>query len=361
MKKNIRNFRFIILALLLFVIVGCSDGAGGNDVVEGDVADKEQSEELTEHTITDMDGREVTLPTEINKTVLLGPVPVLSTFVLAVGEGDTIVNGLPDSFANQNRWLYLPKFAPNLSEGPIMQGEGQDSNVEEILKADPDVVLVASKEEAELLADHGLPVVFLAWEKPEDVKETINLIGEIYNKEERATEYTTYFDESLEEVKEIVDSIPEEERVSVLNINLESLSLSHEISDWWITQAGGINVVSDELAIDHKKLSIEQVLAYDPDVLIVGVPEDIDEAKSSDQLQNLKAIKEDKLYSPPLGAHKWANRTSEQPLMVMWAAKHFYPEEFKDFDLIGEMKYFYDTFFDYELTDEEAENILAVE
>ena len=61
----------------------------------------------------------------------------------------------------------------------------------------------------------------------------------------------------------------------------------------------------------------------------------------------------------PMGAHTWANRTIEQPLTVLWAAKTFYPDEFKDLDLEKEVKNFYSKFFKFILSDTQVKEILS--
>lgn len=61
----------------------------------------------------------------------------------------------------------------------------------------------------------------------------------------------------------------------------------------------------------------------------------------------------------PIGAHVWGNRTVEQPLTVLWAAKHLYPEEFKDLNLEREVMSFYATIFGYPLSLEQAQDILS--
>lgn len=362
MHKRIKYFSFVILLLLTMIISGC---AGGSNQTKNEGKDQEdngkKSEEVqdtTEREITDMAGRKVTLPAEINKVVLVGPVPVLSTFVLAVGEGDKIINGLPESFAKQNRWKYLPKFAPNLGTEPSMQGETRDPNIEEILLADPDIVFSMDDQVVKLLEENGLPAVFLTWKEPEEVKDTIKLVGEIFNKQEQAVAYSTYFDETIAKVKKVVDKIPESEKVTALNTNFTNMSQPHEIAEWWIEQAGGISVTGESAEIASKGFTIEQLLEWDPEVIIVAKPGEIDDMKSDDRYENLKAVKSDRIYSTPLGAHIWANRTSEQPLMVLFSAKQMYPDLFADVKLEEELMYFYQTFFQYDLTEAEAQEIL---
>ena len=48
----------------------------------------------------------------------------------------------------------------------------------------------------------------------------------------------------------------------------------------------------------------------------------------------------------------------EQPLTVLWAATHFFPAEFHGVDMIGEMQAFYQRFFHFAMTAEQAQEIL---
>jgi iron complex transport system substrate-binding protein len=51
--------------------------------------------------------------------------------------------------------------------------------------------------------------------------------------------------------------------------------------------------------------------------------------------------------------------TSEQPLVLIWAAKTLYPDTFEDVDIPMEMKKFYRTFCNYEIPDSEVDYILS--
>ena len=44
--------------------------------------------------------------------------------------------------------------------------------------------------------------------------------------------------------------------------------------------------------------------------------------------------------------------------MVMYVAQILHPDLFEDLDMVEEVKYFYSTFFGYELTDEQAGYLL---
>jgi iron complex transport system substrate-binding protein len=72
----------------------------------------------------------------------------------------------------------------------------------------------------------------------------------------------------------------------------------------------------------------------------------------------MKAVQTKRVYTVPVGVHTW-HRTVEQPLMLLWAAKTFFPEQFGALGLKAETKQFFREFFDYQLTDEQTSEILS--
>ena len=339
----------VLLAISCIFVAGCGK-------------DKAVDKITTTRTIVDMMGREVTLPPEINSVATIGPGPVLNSLVFAVGEGDMIINGLPD-FARTERWKYQHKFAPNITNQPVVQTSDFQPNVEELLKLKPDVVFTMEAKGscepiAELLTNAGMPTVCLVWTEPEEVKQAISLIGEVLNQEARAQEYSKYFDDTIARVNKAVDTIPEDKHPRVLHCNIQSMTAPHAITEWWVSQAGGDSVTKEVRVAENIEFSVEQLLKWDPQVIIVSSPDQVDLLYNDSRFKGISAVKNRQVFPTPVGAHIWGNRTSEQPLMLLWAAKIFYPEAFKDLDLESELISFYKQFFNYSMTREEAREIL---
>ena len=347
------------------LLVGVLSGCHQNDVVEDDVIKLEESNENNKEKkssgirkITDMVGREVEIPEHIESVANVGSVGVLNGFVFLFGEGDKISNGLPPKFTKTDRWKYHSIMYPSLTDKPIVEDGSGTVTMEEIVEISPDVVFTMDEKTATSLEDKGLKTVVLEWKKPEDMKKVVSLLGEIFEKEDIAKEYSIYFDESLKKISEIAEKIPEDKRVRVLNTSLESLSLPHVVADWWIEAAGGVSMSKDLGDLETKTYNLEQLHEWNPDILIVSSDKDEDIAYEDEAFNDIKAVQDKRVYTTPIFAHVWANRTIEQPLTVMWAAKVFYPEEFKDLNMTEELKNFSSKFFKYNLTDEECKDIL---
>jgi iron complex transport system substrate-binding protein len=307
--------------------------------------------------VTDMSGRTVQLPRQIERVVTLGSLPVINSFVFTLGEGRTIVNGLGD-FA-QPHWKYQTVFAPHLAKLPTVQQPNRDPNVEAILLARPDVVLTMHRASVDLLKGAGIPVVFLAWREPEDVKACMALLGDVFRKPEAAAKYRRYFDDTLARVAGPLKGLPATARPTVLYFHPATLTQPRLIAEWWIPAAGGISVTNDGRTAESRSFSLEQILRWDPDVLIVTGPKDVAAVTTDPTFKQLKAVRAGRVYVVPVGAHTWANRTAEQPLTVLWAARTFFPDRFPSLNLAVETKAFYREFFGHELTDAQVAEILS--
>lgn len=307
--------------------------------------------------VTDMAGRTVALPPRIERVVTLGSLPVLNSFVFAMGEARTIQNGLAD-FARPH-WKYQSVFAPQVAGQPTMQQPNREPNVEAILLARPDVVLTMHRESVAPLEQRGIATVFLAWREPQDVKACMTLLGEVFDRQEAARRYNRYFDETLARVAKALDGVPAGARPTVLYLQPETLTQPRLIAEWWIPAAGGISVTADGRTAESRTFSLEQVVLWDPDILIVTGPKDVAFVGQDRVFRQLKAVRAGRVYVVPVGAHTWANRTAEQPLTVLWAAKTFHPQRFPALDLAAETKAFYRDFFGHDLTDAQVAEMLS--
>lgn len=304
-----------------------------------------------------MAGRRVLVPRTVERVATLGPVPVINSFVFLFGRGPAIVNGLPE-FARNGRFRFQTVFAPSLLREPSMQGPGREPDLEALLLAAPDVVFTMDRESIAPLERRGLRTVYLCWRQPEDVQRLIRLMGEVFGQRDRAEDYLRYFSATLERVRAGVRAIPPARRPRVLYCNVRRLTQEHLIAEWWIATAGGLSVTDNGRSAEAFTFSLEQMLAWDPDILIVSGWDDLKELYRDSRFSRMKAVRRHRVFVAPIGAHLWANRTSEQPLMLLWAARVISPKAFPALDLVQEARAFYARYFNYRMSPEEAREIL---
>ncbi|MFV0335518.1 MAG: ABC transporter substrate-binding protein [Tropicimonas sp.] len=307
--------------------------------------------------VTDMTGRVVTLPDEINSVITIGAVPVLNSFIFATGRADAIANDLPPWARNGGRHTWQYVFAPNLADNPQVEDAERTIGLETILTIGPDLAISFGQDVADLLEANGIPTVIPRVQNAEDVKATVALMGEVFGNETVGAEYAAWFDAAMADLKERLQGV--ETRPSVLYLNPLAMTQPHKVAEWWITQGGGDSVTNDGTDIEVRPLSTEFVLAADPDVLIVYTQDHITALKEDPNLSTLRAVQEGRMLAAPVGAHTWANRTAEQPLTVLWTASQLHPDLYPEEELVAKVREFYQTFYSIDLTDEDVRHILA--
>ena len=311
---------------------------------------------LESKTIVDMYGRTVSIPSTVHSVVTAGGTTAVNSFLFALGAQEFITNGLPGAIDGKN-WKMQTLFAPKLASLPTVSNGGPewDINVEALHTIAHDVVFVVNKNSAESLAQKGFCVVALQWSTPYSVKETMTLLGEILGLQNQAAAYNAYYDRMLRFVAQKVTNAPS--RPTALYLRYTNFSLPMvSTATWIIEHAGGINVAAN--VKDHATISVEQLLAWNPDFLFVWNTHEKEAIYRDKRLAGLNAIQHQKVFVMPMGSHVWTHYTPEQPLALLWAAEKFFPLAFQDVSIQKEIVSFYATFFGVTLNDEQLRQIL---
>lgn len=306
-------------------------------------------------TLTDMAGDTVAVPARVERVATVGAVPVLNGLVFAVGEGRRIVNGLPE-FARKPRWGYQTVFAPQVARLPSLQNADRAPNLEALLGAAPDAVLTMDRSSADVLRRAGLPALYLAWRQPEDVKAAVRLLGTLFDVPQAAERYSARFDDMLAAVASRLRGV--KTRPRVLYFSPKTLTQPHLVAEWWIRAAGGASVTDDGREVESRAFTLEQLLAWNPEILIVSGHDEAEVIRAEPRFANLAAVRAGRILIAPCGAHTWSNRTAEQPLTVLWAASQFHPGAFRDVDLVAETQRFYRDLFGIALSPAQVREIL---
>jgi len=319
----------------------------------------EPPEAPTEKTVTDMAGRTVTLPYEVTSVGTFGSIGVLNAFVETMGKGALICNEGSASFVRSASWAkYQYKFAPQIEGLPEFENSDREIIMENVLAVMPDVCLTMSKSYTEQLEAQGLNVIQLNWQQQDDVKIAITLLGEVFNAQDVAEDYLNYFDEMVKKANDLTAGVTE--RKNVVYGSITGFSQPHVIAEWWIAQAGGVSVTSEAIeGQESLSYTLEDLLLWAPDVMLLSSAGERADIEADDRLSDIPAVKDGAIYALPRIAHTWGNRTTEQPLTIMWTLNKLYPELYSDDDLKEDIKYFYSHFFNYEFSDADLTEIVA--
>lgn len=360
MKKTKVNVKSRIMALIiaLAMCLGLLAGCGSSPAGSSGESAAASNEPVT---VTDMAGREVTVPGEINSIATFGAQGVINAFVELMGCGDKICNDMNASFTKTDKWAMQYEFAPQMKGAPVIQNADGEIQMEEVLKLNPDLCLVMSQDLIEPLESNGMTVIFFDWKKTEDVKTAVTLMGEVLKKQDVAEDYLKYFDDMVAKAGEKTKNLADADRKTVLYGNIDKLTQPHVIAEWWINAAGGISVTKDSWDAEGKKCEYtkEDVLLWNPDIMLTTDKNMKDVLKGDSLYSDITAVKDDTIYCVPTVAHVWGNRTVEQPLTIMWTMNKLYPELYSEAELAEDISYFYSHFFKYDLTDDQIAGIIG--
>ncbi|WP_407427917.1 ABC transporter substrate-binding protein [Treponema sp.] len=325
------------------------------------------------HVVVDHNGRDVVLPVNIERVVMISPMPLPSIYCLFMGGTDKLVGMHPSSMAAAQN-SYLKTVYPDVVNIPTDFVRNGSVNAEELLKLKPDVVFYLASDKAleELLMNAGITsFAFSTSISPtsstiETYSKWIEKFGEIFGDTGRAEAIIKYGQEVEKKVSERVARIDEKDKKSVLMLYMYDdtqmqTSGVNFYGDYWINAAGGINVAKD--LTGPNAISMEQVYTWNPDAIFVTnfsprLPEDFyNNSISGTDWSVVKAVREKNVHKFPLGMYRWFPPSSDTPLCLQWLAKTLYPDVFSDIDMDAEIKSYFKKFYGVELTDENLNDI----
>lgn len=308
--------------------------------------------------ITDPSGRTVTIPDQVGKVVTIGGVPMLNTYIFIAGQGPVLEMGFPLNW-DHAIWQYQYVFAPQLADNPLMQDPGQAPDLERIIAADPDLILSNSQATIDLLEANGITGLMMRLNTPDEIKAGVQVMGEVFDDPGLGARYAAYFDGIQARITERLEGIPEAGRRKVLYINPSSMTQPNLISEWWLAAGGGLSVTKENHSENVLPLTVETVIASEPDFIFVMSPPHVGVLQEHAVLSELDAVREGRLLTAPIGAHRWGAPTVEMALTPLWLASILYPDLFPRDELIEEVGRFYADFFKTELSTDQIEVILA--
>jgi iron complex transport system substrate-binding protein len=267
------------------------------------------------------------------------------------------------------RQPWLRRLYPRIEQVPAAFNAAGDPNIETLIGARPDVILMAydgtlPKWSAAVEAYH-VPIVMMPNTSLAGLKETARITGEVLGASEAriAADYVRYFDANIRQVTDITGKLDVAQRPKVLHTasaGILTVDGQGTVIDDWIRVAGGINAA--DVNGNGRPVTMEQIAAWDPDVIIVGTAPNQQNRQAildDPRWRQIKAVKNGQVFANPSGAYLWDRHSAEAALQVLWAAKTLHPELFKALDIKRATIQFYDKYFHYSLTDAEYDSILT--
>lgn len=312
--------------------------------------------------ITDMAGREVTVPNDPTSISVLDA--YAAPIVVMLGYGDK----MPTTINSVGRNLLLQSICPELADSVIVKNSGS-INAETMLEMGTDLVIISldtymDTDECAKLDAMGIPYIVVYYTNMEEQMEVVNLLGKALQVEEMAQAYVDYYQSCINLVSGGSQLIPEEDLESLYHCVNEATRTDYvgSLCADWISLTRVTNVsLNTELSNEGDKAyaTLEQIYSWDPDLIICNESGVADYILSDSKWAGLRAVIDDNVYQIPIGISRWGHPTSvETPLAILWLGELLYSQQF-DIDIRAEMDSFYQTYFKYEISDEEAEEIIS--
>ena len=370
MKKH-RQLLALLICLVMSVslLTGYSETKAATEE-QAQSAEQDATQETAEtREITDMAGRKVTVPTAENIESVFSAGPVAAIFLYMVAPDKLL--GWNYELNDVEKSIILDKYQdlPNF-------GMGDAVNYEAVIAANPTIAINSGKINDAMVSDCdalseslGIPVVAVDNELNNSA-EAFRFMGELLGVEDHAEELAQYAEQVFTDIN-VLSDIPEEKKVSVYFGNGEdSLETAPRGSQHAqiLDAINAVNVADLELGDGSRvQISAEQLLAWDPDVIVVNGEPKADKSGSSaaeDILSNpdyasLKAVQDQKVYGTPNAPFSWVDRPAGPNRLIgmRWFSALIYPEYIKC-DINEEIHKFFDLFYHVDLSDEQLENVL---
>ncbi|MBP2134338.1 iron complex transport system substrate-binding protein [Methanomicrobium sp. W14] len=356
--KIILVLGLVLVSLTAAFAAGCTTSGTDNTTVA----------ENSTRTITDMAGREVTIPTEINSVLCTSPPSTMFVYMLA-----------PDKLAGWNFKLgngaknYMPEKYFSL---PVVGGwfGTQTGNYETFLNISPDIVIEGFNIQGNAVDTVGerqenmgsIPVVGLedttnasAYSAP------IKFIGELLGEEEQAEKLTDFYEGILGKVNERVANLTDSGKPTVYYAEgPEGLQTDPSGSQHsqLIELCGGVNIADCKKTpvYGRTEVSLEQVISWNPDIILAGSSDFYNSVYNDSRWKDITAVKNKQVYLIPTDVpFCWFDRppAGNRIIGIAWTAKVLHPDLFEDFDMKELTQYFYTNFIHQSLTDEQMDEL----
>ncbi len=366
MKKQIA---WLLVFVLLLSLCACTT-AGQEETpttapstTESTPVESTEPPAPTTQEFTDSVGRTVTLPADVQKVAVSGPLAQIVLFALCPDKLVGIASAWDESAEE-----YLDTEYYNLPElGQLYGGKGE-LNLETLLASGAEVVIDVGEPKGSIVEDldalqeqTGIPFVHIT-ATTETTGDAYRLLGQMLGMPEEAEALASYCDKTYQETVSLAARV---EKANVLYcLGDQGLNVIAKAS----YHAEIIDLLTNNLAVVEEpsskgsgnEVDMEQILLWNPDVVLFA-PDSIYDTVAEDPVwQQVTAIQNGTYYEVPFGPYNWMGfpPSVQRYLGMLWLSQVLYPEE-AQLDLYSEVATYFELFYHCELTQEQFDALTA--
>lgn len=354
---------------VVLALAGCASGSASSSKASSSQASSgvASSASASSGTVsfTDSAGRTVEVPANIERVAITGPISQMCLLTLAPEKLVGLSNELSGA-----EMKYVGDYASLPVFGQIYGGKG-DFNKEAVAKADPQVIIDIGEAKKTVVEDLdeiqgaiGIPCIHIE-ASYDSYDAAYTELGKLLGVEERAQKLADYCANAQKTTSDAVAAVPEADRVKVAYL-LGDAGLNVMAKGSF--QGTVVDAIADNVCVLEKaggsglgsESSFEQIALWDPQMIIFAPDSIYDKVGSDATWQTLSAVKNGNFYAVPGEPYNWVSSPPgvNQILGYQWFARLCYPDKFSD-SMSDVVKNYYKTFYNYDMTDDECNALLA--
>lgn len=271
--------------------------------------------------ITDREGNEVTIPTQIEK--IISTAPSNTEVIVDLGLGEKLV--AIDSYSTDIEGI----------DENIEKIDFSNPDAEVIVGLEPDLIIASghnktgsAEDPFKAISEAGIPVVYIpSSDSIDGIFEDIEFIADILNEEEKGKELIDNTKNEINEIVKASESITDKKQV-YFEIGPEPTLYSFGGSTFlneMIELVGAENIFKDEAA--WVSPSEEAIIEKNPDVILTNVnyiDNPVEQIKNRKGWENITAVKENQVYS--IDTNSSSRPSHKITIALNEMAKAIYPE-----------------------------------
>jgi len=310
--------------------------------------------------VIDATGRSINIPPTVSRVFPAGPPAAIILYTLA----PDLLIGWPRANRSEECAFMLPDVCTRPEVGRLT-GRGNTANLESVLALKPDLILDVGSTAptfaslaARLQEQTGIPYALLDG-RFEATASTYRLLGALTHRDPEPL--AVYTEGTLVTMQERVNRIPEDQRPRVYYARgphgLET-GLGGSINVETIEFLGARNVAAERKG-GLATVSIEQVLVWNPQVIVTIDADFAANVRGDPQWAQVEAVRTGRVHLSPKLPFGWVDfpPSVNRLIGLWWLAKIFYPEHF-DEDLRTLTRDFYSRFYHVKPSDSDIDRVL---
>ncbi|MBV7276612.1 ABC transporter substrate-binding protein [Clostridium sp. PL3] len=329
LKKGICLVMSVLLCVV--ILIGCGS--------------KETTSEASKAiVVTDQAGREVTIKNPVKRIV--SGYYISTSACLALQLKDKLV-GTED----RGKRPFYKLFGSDFNALPNV-GSAKAFNLEGCIALKPDLVILPTKlkDAAESMTKLGIPVILVNPENKEKLIECLNLIAKATSTEKTAQKLIAYYEDSSTKMENLTKGLKGNEKPVVYMGGTGSYLTTAPANMYQATLinlAGGVNAGNSLKGDSWTKVSYEQILAMNPDVIIIPSEANYTakDVLSDPQLSKVTAVKNAAVYHMPSAFEAWDSPVPSCILGSKWLLSTLHKDLYSFDNMKKDASEFYKQFY----------------